>query len=123
MARILIVEDSADERQALADLLAAVPHEVCAAPNGKTVLALLRERPCDLVIVDMIMPEMDGVETILAVRRKYPDLKIMAVSGGGVAGFDKYLNLSRQLGVQQFLPKPFTNDEMLRAVQRLLAPH
>jgi CheY-like chemotaxis protein len=122
MARILIIDDCPDEREVLTEMLKGVSHQVCSAPNGKVAMQLLHERHVELVITDMIMPEMDGVETIIALRDKYPDVKIIAVSGGGVAGFDKYVHLARSLGVQKFLPKPFTPEEILRAVQGLIGP-
>jgi CheY-like chemotaxis protein len=120
MVRILIIEDSADERQALADLLAGAGHRVYCAPNGKVALQLLRERRVELVITDMLMPEMEGVETIVALRRDHPEVKIIAVSGGGAFVPDNCLDLARNLGAQRVLTKPFTLGEILDSIQAAL---
>jgi CheY-like chemotaxis protein len=120
MARILIIEDSGEERRALADLLIGSGHRVCCAPNGKVALQLLRERHVELVITDMLMPEMEGVETIMTLRREYPHLKIIAVSGGGVFVRENCLQLARTLGAKRVLTKPFTFGEILEAIQATL---
>ena len=122
MARILVIDDVKEEREVLTELLKDAPHQVSCAPDGKAALELLRHQPAELVITDMIMPGMDGIETIVALRQKYPDVKIIAMSGGGVAGFDKYLHLVRNLGVHKFVTKPYTADEMPGAVRDLLGP-
>jgi DNA-binding response OmpR family regulator len=121
MERILIVEDDERERQSLAELLGA-HYEVSSAPNGKVALRLLQEKPVELLITDMVMPEMDGVETIVAVRRQYPAVKIMAVSDGGVVSSNHYLRLAQNLGAQSTLAKPFSASEILGAIEGLLAP-
>ena len=117
MARILVIEDSSEERQALADLLIGSGHRVCCAANGKVGLQLLRERHVEIVITDMLMPEMEGVETILTLRREFPDIKIIAVSGGGVFVRENCLQLARTLGAHRVLTKPFTFGEILEAIQ------
>src|SRR5215831_12752282 len=121
MARILIIEDNDDDRESLEELLVIAKHNVCSAPNGKVAMQMLRERRVELVITDMLMPEMDGVETIVALRREYPDIKIIAVSGSGVISSGSYLRLARSLGAQFVLPKPFTASEILDAIENLLA--
>ena len=120
MARILIIEDCTEERRALADLLIGSGHRVCCAPNGKVGLQLLRERPIEVVITDMLMPEMEGVETITKIRRDYPDVKIIAVSGGGVFVRENCLQLARTLGAQRVLTKPFKFGEILEAIQAVI---
>jgi CheY-like chemotaxis protein len=117
VARILIVEDSPEERALLSELLSMAGHEVCLAAHGREALRLLREKPVELAITDMLMPEMDGVETMLALRRDHPGVKIIAVSGGGVFGADHCLRLARNLGARRILEKPYTPEEMLNAVQ------
>ena len=120
MVRILIIEDSSEECRALADLLIGSGHRVCCAPNGKVALQLLHERHIELVITDMLMPEMEGVETIMAIRREHPDIKIIAVSGGGIFVRENCLQLARTLGAQRVLTKPFTFGEILEAIQSLM---
>ena len=121
MARILIIEDVPDQRQALSELLSGAGHEVSDVPHGKAALQLLRNQPVEIVITDMIMPEMDGVETIVKLRRDHPHVKIVAVSGDGIAGPASYLRVARSLGVHQVLAKPFTASEILNAITSALA--
>jgi CheY-like chemotaxis protein len=120
MARILIIEDNDDDRESLEELLQIAKHNVCSAPNGKVAMQILRERRVDLVITDMLMPEMDGVETIMALRREYPGIKIIAVSGSGVISSNSYLRLASSLGAQYVLPKPFAASEILSAIDSVL---
>ena len=122
MARILIIEDCDDDRQGLEELLVYAKHHVSSAPNGKVGLELLRDRQIDVVITDMVMPEMDGVETILKLRREYPQVKIIAVSNDGVVSSDYYLRLARGLGAQLMLSKPYSASEMLEAIESLIEP-
>ena len=119
MARILIIEDADDERESLRESLICAGHQVCCAQHGKAALPLLREWHVEVVITDMLMPEMDGVETIINLRRDYPNLKIIAVSGLRGAVPDIYLRLARNLGAHVVLPKPFTTDEIVEAIQAL----
>jgi YesN/AraC family two-component response regulator len=83
-------------------------------------LQLIRERQVELVITDMLMPEMEGVETIMAIRRENPAIKIIAVSGGGVFVRENCLQLARTLGAHRTLTKPFTFGEILEAIQSVL---
>jgi CheY-like chemotaxis protein len=121
MARILIIEDDEDDRHFLEEALVCAQHTVCSAPNGKVAMQLLREHQIDLVITDMVMPEMDGVETIVALRRDYPEIKIIAVSGSGAINSSNYLRLAKGLGAQFVMPKPFAASEVLDAIHSLLA--
>ena len=120
MARILVVEDSPDERQVLTELLSDAGHEVCLAAHGREALRLLNQKPVELAITDVLMPEMDGIEMILAMRRDFPAVKIIAVSGGGVFGPEHCLRLTQNLGARHVLEKPFTGEEMLHAVNSVL---
>jgi len=120
MARILVIEDAPDERQLLTEVLSVAGHEVCPVSHGLEALNLLRQTSVELAITDLLMPEMDGIETILAMRQKFPWVKIIAVSGGGVFGPEHCLRLARNLGARHVLEKPFTSEEMLRAVKSVL---
>jgi CheY-like chemotaxis protein len=121
MARILIIEDDARTRRTIRRVLEGARHEVVEAHNGKLGMSLYREEPADLIITDMVMPEVDGAATIAILRQDYPDVKIIAISGGGQIGSDAYLYAAEKLGALRTLPKPFGKSELLAAVQEVLA--
>jgi CheY-like chemotaxis protein len=115
--RVLLVEDDEDLRHALARLLTQNGYEVAQAPNGRLALQHMEQQPAQVVVTDMLMPEMDGVETILALRRAYPEVKIIAISGGGINPAENYLALARTLGTHKVLAKPFVPLELLEAIR------
>ena len=94
MARILIIDDDEQVRRYLRKILEAQGHEVVAASDGKLGIELCREEPTDLIITDIFMPEKEGLETIGELRRDYPDVKIIAISGGGRTGNLDFLPLA-----------------------------
>jgi CheY-like chemotaxis protein len=104
----------------LKKMLEKVGYEVDLASNGNEGLALFGKNRADLVITDIIMPEKEGLETIRAMRRESPDLKIIAMSGGGKVSADNYLNIASIFGAAKVLEKPFTQQEMVSAVQELM---
>ncbi len=120
MARILIIDEEEQVRRYLRKILEAQGHEVVAASDGKLGIELCREEPTDLIITDIFMPEKEGLETIRELRRDYPDVKIIAISGGGRTGNLDFLPLAEKFGALRTLDKPFTRQEMLDAVQEVL---
>lgn len=120
MARILIIDDEELVRFTLRKMFQHTGHEVTEAENGRQGLDLHQAKPFDLVVTDIIMPEQEGVETILELRRDYPQLPIIAISGGGRTGTTDYLRMCAQLGACHTLPKPFSQDELLSAVKHCL---
>jgi CheY-like chemotaxis protein len=122
MTRILVIEDDTVIRRVLSLNLVNAGYTVFEATHGADALLQLRKNRTDLVITDMLMPEMDGVETIQQLRRTFPDVKIIAISGGGMASADYYLKIARELGVGKTLKKPFTFPELLDAIQELHPP-
>ena len=120
MSRILIIDDEELVRYALRAVLESADHDVIEAENGMKGIELCNAHPVDLVITDIIMPEKEGVETIIELRRAFPDVKIIAISGGGRSGGVSYLKLAQGFGADQIMPKPFGMDEMLSTVQRVL---
>jgi two-component system, chemotaxis family, chemotaxis protein CheY len=117
---IIIVDDV---RRVLRKVLEADGHSVTACSNGREALhAIAAHRP-DLVITDVYMPEMDGIEFITLIREDHPDLPVVAVSGGSLASADFVLEDASQLGANAVLPKPYDVDEMRRTVSELLAGH
>ena len=119
MARILVVDDDELVRRTITLTLQRAGHEAAEAANGEQALALLEKgsgpRP-DLVISDLIMPEIDGIGLILALRKKFPHIKVVAISGGARINADDYLRMTKSLGAHATLPKPFTPDQLLAAV-------
>jgi CheY-like chemotaxis protein len=120
VARILIIEDDNEVREFLESLLERAGYETLAAGNGKEGVELFSSTAVDLVITDIIMPEKDGIETIMDMKRGRPDLKVIAISGGGRAEPENYLHSARLLGADRTIKKPFTNEDILGAVGELL---
>jgi len=120
MPRILVIDDEADLRAILRQILERAGYEVVLASNGKEGIRHFSEMPADLVITDIVMPEKEGIETIMDLKRNFSGVKIIAVSGGGSVGPEKYLSLARALGASRTFDKPFSMKELLRAVRELL---
>ena len=119
-SRVLIIDDEAQIRDMLHQMLTREGYEVVNAPDGKVGMKLCREQPVDLIITDIIMPEKDGIEMILELRHDFPRLKIIAISGGGRLGPDGYLEMAQKLGAHRTFFKPFNRREILDAVEELL---
>lgn len=113
MARILVIDDEELVRFSIADILAEAGHEVFEAENGREGIDVLREQPVDIVITDLLMPEQEGLETITTLRSQWPDLPVIAISGGGRTGNLDFLDSAKKLGASATLAKPFSRDEIL----------
>jgi DNA-binding response OmpR family regulator len=120
MARILIIEDDSQVREMLRQMLERAGYEVLDVPNGKEGIRLHRQKPTDLIITDLIMPEKEGIETIIELRSDFPEAKIIAISGGGRVGPMDYLNAAQKFGAVRTFSKPFERRELLEAVSALL---
>lgn len=122
MARILIVEDTPDFRQMMADILHGAGHDVAEAENGKVAIDQMATATFDLVVTDVLMPESDGIELIRALARNGWTLPVLAVSGGGHSlPAAVSLALTEAAGAHRTLYKPFRAVELLTAVNELLA--
>lgn len=121
MARILVIDDEAIIRRMLRTALEREGHEVLEAHHGEEGIRLHQAKPAELVITDMLMPELDGVEVIMEMRRQTPELKIIAMSGGGHFGQTETLDIAKPLGAFSTVRKPFRLEVMLEAVDRALA--
>ena len=119
MASILIIDDDPQILVMLGQILEREGHEVVEASNGKEGLKLYRENPTDLVITDLIMPEKEGIETIMELRRHFPDVKIIAISGGGQIDAEQYLSMAQKLGVEKTFAKPVVRAELLKVLREL----
>jgi CheY-like chemotaxis protein len=121
MASILVIDDDDGMRTLAAHLLRTRGHVVSEAPNGLAGMALVRQAPPEVVVTDLIMPEQEGIETILQLRKEFPDIRILAMSGGGRRDADEYLRFAAALGALVTLEKPFRVDEFYAAVDQVLA--
>jgi CheY-like chemotaxis protein len=119
MARVLVVDDETQMRDVLCQALERHGHTVDQAADGRQALQRLGEHQPDLVITDLVMPEMEGIETIQALRRKCPTIPIIAISGGGRVGPENYLSMAGQIGANRTFAKPFRLEEILIAVREL----
>jgi YesN/AraC family two-component response regulator len=95
-------------------------YEVMDAANGEEGLKLIRDQSADLIITDLIMPQKEGLETIRGLKRDFPNVKIIAISGGGRIGPEEYLNLARKLGANYTFAKPVEHKELIKAVKNLM---
>lgn len=122
MSRILLIEDDDVAREMLRKLLEDSGHEVIEAADGAVGTALYRASPADVVITDIVMPEKEGIETIMELRREFPDVKIIAVSGGGARlSRDSCLRAAEVAGAHRIFAKPLNVSGLLSAVSELLA--
>ena len=117
MSRILIIEDDAAVLALLLEILSRAGYEVLGAAGGQEGIKLYREAPADLVITDLVMPEKEGIETIMELRRDFPQAKIIAISG---KFNESYLRAAKFLGAERTIDKPFTRADLLKAVEEVL---
>lgn len=122
MKRILIIDDDFYVRDMMERLLRKARYDVLTADNGARALKMHRREPVDLVITDILMPEMEGLETITELRREAPPVKVIAISGGGRIGPASYLKMAKMLGADRTFAKPVDTARLLATVEELLVP-
>ena len=120
MARILIIEDEEQIRIIFREILERSGYEVEVAADGEEGIKLQQEKEADLIITDIVMPEKEGLETIQELRRKFPRVEIIAISGGGQIGADEYLDLAKRFGAACCLNKPILPNELVETVSTVL---
>jgi CheY-like chemotaxis protein len=120
MARILVIDDDGQVRGAIRRILERAGHTVVDVADGEAGIRVHRERPTDLIITDIFMPEQDGIETIQQLRREFPGVKIIAISGGDRTRTVDLRTDAELLGASRSLRKPFELTELLKAVNELL---
>ena len=113
-ATILIIDDTESVRALLRFALEAAGYKVTEAANGRQGLEQYRQRPTDLVITDILMPEMNGLDMLLELTREFLHAKVIAISGAG--GEDNVLDVAKLLGARRTFQKPFSIPQLLRAV-------
>ncbi len=120
MPRVLIIDDEPQIRVMLRQMLERIGLEVMDAPDGKAAIKLQQENPADLIITDIIMPEKEGLETIVDIKRSFPKVKIIAMSGGGRNQPMDYLCIAEKLGADKTFAKPIGQKEIISSVRELL---
>lgn len=121
MARILVIENDAALRDLVEKFLRDAGHDVFTAEDGAVGITVFRHAPADLIITDIIMPNKEGIETIIELQREFEDVKIIAMSGGGDSNNLDVLGFARKLGAYQTLRKPFRRNEFLATVDEVLS--
>lgn len=116
MSLVLIIDDDAQFRTMVRRLLEAEGHSVIEAENGNEGIEKFRSQSPDMIVTDMIMPERSGIETIMQIREESPTMRIVAVSGGDMAG--DMLGSAMSVGANEVLAKPFRGEDLLRAIDR-----
>lgn len=120
MAKILLVEDDDEVRDVLKTLLQGEGHDVSEAADGNAAMEEFLQNPADLVVLDIVLPDKEGLETIIDLKRTHPNVKIFAMSGGGRTSPQDYLDMAKRLGAVEVIAKPFSIDDFLRGVDAAL---
>ena len=120
MAYILIIDDNPQILETFKLFLEREGHSVVTASNGQEGIDVFRKDQAELVITDMVMPVKDGIKTIMELEEDFPDIKIIAISGGGIIEPDRYLSLAKCIGIKQTLTKPITREQLINAVNDVL---
>lgn len=120
MHSVLIIEDDEFVMNMLKQTFERAGYEVGTASNGRIGLQLYQCKPFDVVITDLIMPDMEGIETISNLRKGNPNVQVIAISGGGRNSPEDYLHLAKKLGAAKTFPKPVDRNELLDAVKALI---
>jgi DNA-binding response OmpR family regulator len=120
MVCILLIDDDDQVRTSIRKFLVREGYDVVEAPDGKAGMRFFQQKRVDLVITDIIMPEKEGIETIIELRRHFPEVKIIAISGGGCLEPDGYLNVAQKVGAHRIFAKPFELEDLLASVRQLL---
>ncbi|MBW7852208.1 MAG: response regulator [Rhodospirillales bacterium] len=117
MVKVLVVDDEELVRLTLRQMLESEGHDVLEARNGREAVAIQNKTPADIVLTDIIMPEQEGIETIIQLRRQDPNLRIIAISGGGRMKNLDFLRVAANVGADATLTKPFTTDELVEVIR------
>lgn len=121
MPSVLIVDDEDAIRGLIREALGQAGYQVSEARDGKEGLLRYRQIPADLVIMDILMPDQDGLESILTLRREFPAAKIIAITGGSdMIGILNFLDVAKMLGARRTLQKPFEMKHLIEVVEREL---
>lgn len=120
MAYILLVEDDQDLRAMLKSSLEKNRYTVIEASNGREAMQKFKPLLTDLVITDLLMPEQDGIGLIMELKKIKPEIKVIAISGGGKAGPSNYLSIAETLGADAVFAKPFSLTSFIEKVSSII---
>lgn len=120
MASILIIDDNVAFGETVIQALQSVGHTVWHCPSGQAGLKQLEAHPVDLVITDIVMPEQDGLEVVMQLKRSHPELRVILMSGDAPRHAALYLSMGRKLGAVHTLLKPFSMRTLFEAVDKVL---
>lgn len=119
--KILIIDDDASVSRTLSLVLGRAGYQVSTATSGRKGLELLDNGSFDLVLTDIIMPELDGIEAIRKIRADHPGLRIIAMSGGGQIDKADFLHMAQALGADRAIEKPVRSERLLELVSSVLS--
>lgn len=118
MPSVLVVDDEDQIRQLIRETLEQAGYHVTEARDGREALQQYRQAPVDVVIMDILMPDQDGLESTATLRREFPNVKVVAITGGSdMIGILNFLDVAKMLGARRTLQKPFDMKALLHAVQ------
>lgn len=121
MRSILVIDDDGAILDMISWMLKKEGYKALTATDGKEGMRTIKNTPeIDLVITDLLMPEKEGIETISELKKGFPQIKILAISGGGIGSTETYLSIAKKLGADLTLKKPFTKRDLVESVQKLL---
>jgi len=120
MKKILVIDDEQPIRSLLKTMLEREGFDIMTASDGKEGMKLFKKEAFDLVITDIVMPEKEGIELIMELKKGYPDTPVIAISGGGRNSSESYLNVAKLLGAVAILQKPVEKEKLLTAVKKAL---
>ena len=118
---ICVIDDDESVRQTVGRILSSAGYAVVDAADGAKGLEAVERTSPAMIITDIVMPNREGIETILEAKRRFPGIPIVAISGGGRSGPQSFLELARKLGADDCVAKPFRPSELLDKVAHLLA--
>lgn len=117
MKKILVIDDDPSIRDMLQEVLGDEGYSVMAASDGLEALRMVKQSKPDLIVTDIIMPEQDGVGVMLQLSKEHPEIKIIAISGGGRISPESYLYMAEKFGAVRTFAKPFDINEFLAAIR------
>lgn len=121
MAKLLVVDDEPSIRRIIQLMLKGSGHKLFTASNGLEAMQILDKESIDLVILDIVMPEQGGLETIMQIKNTHPGIKLIIISGKVPVENDAFRNLVDQYGAARVFDKPFEKEEIMKTIEQLLS--